>query len=514
MACECNGHSNCAGINKLSNCLECQNNTQGLQCEKCKPFYVGNPVNSGKCISCRTYCNGHSDLCFSPETINNSYLFLNEHEDFIDFIKEGPVSDAICLNCEHNTQGERCDQCKSGYFKSTKNIRDGCRSCQCHGHGDMCNPLNGEDCNCQNNTQNEASCMFEVAKTTQRPDEIHPMSNCWQMQCSRCKKDFIGNPKNGHQCYRHMYMDENYCFDPLTQSNCNHPFKINPLHWSRTVFFAVQPRYMNVDIRIVVDVTRGGLDFFISSKDNHFIVDVNKTNGIHQILFDKHYANEVKRKQKIDLPELLLKKESISNDSFYSMLSSSIFVQTQQHLPSAIPEQRYHKSTELTCHLTVSQPIEFLIIKNLQNRLVITIPQEVHDLRSTKFYMILRGVGNGTVNQTYGNLFFRQDQSRIDLFVFFSVFFSCFFLFLAGCVVIWKIKQGFDMRRARRLHAAEMKHMASRPFSIVFAHIDPSSDPDDFEFALSSPAHHLHSNVKRAKNYRSKASYSSKLFNH
>jgi hypothetical protein len=43
----------------------------------------------------------------------------------------------------------------------------------------------------------------------------------------------------------------------------------------------------------------------------------------------------------------------------------------------------------------------------------------------------------------------RQDQLHIDLFVFFSVFFSCFFLFLSVVVVIWKVKQTADMRRAR-----------------------------------------------------------------
>jgi multipile epidermal growth factor-like domains protein 8 len=61
----------------------------------------------------------------------------------------------------------------------------------------------------------------------------------------------------------------------------------------------------------------------------------------------------------------------------------------------------------------------------------------------------------------------RQDQLHIDLFVFFSVFFSCFFLFLSACVVFWKIKQGADMRRARRRHVVEMMNMAQRAFSSI-----------------------------------------------
>lgn len=66
----------------------------------------------------------------------------------------------------------------------------------------------------------------------------------------------------GHQCYRHMFLDRDYCFDPHTQDECNR--KPNALTHGRTVFFAVQPRYMNVDIRIIVDVAEGKFNFHIN----------------------------------------------------------------------------------------------------------------------------------------------------------------------------------------------------------------------------------------------------------
>ena len=53
-----------------------------------------------------------------------------------------------------------------------------------------------------------------------------------------------------------MTVDFVYCFDPSTQMNCNRDHE--PLRDGRTVFFAVQPKYLNVDIRIIVDVTQGG----------------------------------------------------------------------------------------------------------------------------------------------------------------------------------------------------------------------------------------------------------------
>lgn len=117
----------------------------------------------------------------------------------------------------------------------------------------------------------------------------------------------------------------------------------------------------------------------------------------------------------------------------------------------------------LASYITLRVNSSVLIVRNLTDRLVITLPQDIHDLGQTRFYIALIA----TTQTAYGTIFFRQDQLHIDLFVFFSVFFSCFFLFLAVCVVAWKAKQAADMRRARRRHVVEMLHMAKRPFARV-----------------------------------------------
>lgn len=75
-------------------------------------------------------------------------------------------------------------------------------------------------------------------------------------QCSECREYFMGTPTNNHQCYRQMTVDKEYCFDPETQNNCNR--EPMALRQGRTVFFAVQPKYLNVNIRITIDVTMGG----------------------------------------------------------------------------------------------------------------------------------------------------------------------------------------------------------------------------------------------------------------
>jgi len=146
-----------------------------------------------------------------------------------------------------------------------------------------------------------------------------------------------------------------------------------------------------------------------------------------------------------------------------------------------------------TTYVTVTQKNTILILRNLKDRLVLTVPQDRHELGTTRFYLALTAVGPNSQDgdmapprPSYGIVYFRQDQLHIDLFVFFSVFFSCFFLFLAACVVAWKAKQAADVRRARHRHVVEMLHMAKRPFATVTLLLDFSNDSDDVSASVSA----------------------------
>lgn len=482
-----------------STSLDCQNNTQGPLCEECKSNFVQYAINGTQCVPCKEFCHGHSDLCFSREILaqiseNSNISFSNiSFSNYsistfdiseIDLKKyPGPRSSkAICLNCLHNMEGDRCDSCSTGFFKASDSVVDGCIPCHCHGHGDVCDPVTGEDCNCSNNTETPRECLGKHVKG---------LPPCWQLQCARCKEYFLGLPTHGHQCYRHLFLDKDYCFDPETHDECSR-FP-SPLLAGRTVFFAVQPRYMNVDIRVIIDVTSGSIDLYMSSKEDTFIVDVNKTTSHHQVWLDSHY--ELLSGDKIPSNMILVKQSYKTNDSDFGTL---LTYQTPYKL-----RVRSSEPSRLITHVTLEDSNELLLVPGLKNRLVITIPQELHDLRSKRFYLILKGSTSttfGASEESTGNLFVRQDQSRIDLFVFFSVFFSCFFLFLASCVLFWKIKQAFDLRTARRLHVAEMKHLASRPFATVPILIPITlNESDYYEFALSSPARHLPTDKKQLK---------------
>lgn len=55
------------------------------------------------CVFLGCNCNGHSDSChFDPELYRAS----------------GGASGGVCDNCQHNTEGNNCERCKTNYFRN------------------------------------------------------------------------------------------------------------------------------------------------------------------------------------------------------------------------------------------------------------------------------------------------------------------------------------------------------------------------------------------------------------
>ncbi|XP_026667029.1 multiple epidermal growth factor-like domains protein 8 isoform X3 [Ceratina calcarata] len=461
--CQCNGHSNCAGPDKLDVCLECHNNTMGPQCDKCRPLFVGNPADNGQCVPCLEYCNGHTRICINesmtvpdPKSIEEMPIEKLQRQ-----LVEGPVAKAKCVNCGNNTKGDKCGECMTGYFRGTEDLRDVCRPCECHGHGFTCDPVTGEKCNCGNNTESDQSCTSGPMKGTGGKP-------CWMVQCSKCKENYAGTPTGGHQCYKTVTVDNKMCFDSKLIDECK--MKPKPLNPGQTVFYMVQPRFMNVDIRVMVDVTQGALDLFLSPRDDSFVVTLNSSTGYQDVELDnriilrKGYNPWFDEDNQSHMRYVEFRPNKTVSFGLNGTTAEPSWKSTGF---TYIVMERY--ADELSTFLTIQNRNTFLVVRNLTNRLVLTLPQDKHELQQTKFHIALRAIDpvhpEISRRAAYGMIFFRQDQLHIDLFVFFSVFFSCFFLFLAGCVVAWKTKQAADVRRARRRHVVEMLHMAKRPFA-------------------------------------------------
>lgn len=487
--CQCNGHSNCAGPDKLDHCLECHNNTMGPQCERCQPLFVGDPSNNGQCVPCIEYCNGHTHICIndSISAPPSGKWFDVPLEDLKAFLVEGPTTHAHCIGCANRTTGDKCDECIRGNFRGSEDHRDPCRLCQCHGHGHLCDPVTGEKCNCQNNT--ESDCAQSVTSKGGGDTE------CWRNQCSKCRESYMGKPTDGHQCYKQMSVDLKFCLDAKLIDECK--LKPKPLMPGQTVFFAVQPRFMNVDIRVMVDVTDGALDLYLSPREDTYVVHVNDATGEHIIDMDHKYIWRPEEYDTLTGGVLVSTVELVPD----SLVGDNVTVDRHPHPhPLHAMGQKFIRQERhahgLTSFVTVNQKNTLLVVRNLRDRLVLTLPQDRHELGVTRFFIAL--AARNTSGPTHGMIFFRQDQLHIDLFVFFSVFFSCFFLFLAACVVGWKAKQAADIRRARRRHVVEMLHMAKRPFASATVLMDGPGPPPYACVAHYSGALGAHSSAQGA----------------
>ena len=313
---------------------------------------------------------------------------------------------------------------------------------------------------CHNNTVTETSSLSNVKE-----------------ECGKCEQYFIGDPRRGHHCYRAMMVNSDYCLDnEATVTQPDYCALHTPIIPGRVAFFAVQPKFMNVHIRVNVDMLEGQVDVVLTSNSQLFIVQQNNNSNMHNIRLDeqKHsMALNIRDyvEHSLDLEHLLSDYPDIIGE-YNSYLS--YYVNHQNRSEYEMYNLRIKNASDLTTFVTLNNPFEVLLVQNVRNRLIVSIPEASHDLRSSKFYLLVYGARQhlNSTDNIVGNLFFRQDQLHIDLFVFFSVFFSCFFLFLSFCVVIWKFKLTVDIRSARRRHAVEMTIMAQRPFARQMVLID------------------------------------------
>ena len=150
----------------------------------------------------------------------------------------------------------------------------------------------GAHCICHNNT------MSDMDQCT-RPPRKYDDSSCLLKQCSKCMEYYIGFPENNHQCYRQMSVDTDYCLDPQTQAECNR----NPqfLHSGEATFFVVLPKFMNVDIRIVLDVTEGQTEVYLSPEPKMFVVQSNQSTWEHEVALDPQFrVIEIDQKEEED----------------------------------------------------------------------------------------------------------------------------------------------------------------------------------------------------------------------
>ncbi|XP_072533209.1 laminin subunit alpha-2 isoform X2 [Salminus brasiliensis] len=144
---------------------DCPQGYSGLSCEECAAgFYrlsvrAGGPASRagiGSCVRCQ--CNSHSNTC-DPET-------------------------AVCQNCQHHTEGEKCERCVPGFYGVVRGSPDDCKPCACP----LSNPENNFSPTCVAEGFGDYRC-------TACPEGYEGK------HCERCASGFHGDPRRvGGRC--------------------------------------------------------------------------------------------------------------------------------------------------------------------------------------------------------------------------------------------------------------------------------------------------------------------------
>lgn len=165
--CNCNGRSEKCFFDKElyartghgGHCLDCRDNTDGPNCERCKENYYERA--DAICINCNCDRTGSRNLqcdrqgkcqCKPGVTGDKCDRCELNHYDFGSYgcrpcgcskagsLGNNPSCDpnsGIC-RCKENVEGQKCDRCKPGYFNLNTEDEFGCTACFCYGHSSQC----------------------------------------------------------------------------------------------------------------------------------------------------------------------------------------------------------------------------------------------------------------------------------------------------------------------------------------------------------------------------------------
>ncbi|XP_010585108.1 laminin subunit alpha-3 isoform X2 [Loxodonta africana] len=118
--CNCNGHSNrCQDGSGI--CINCQHNTAGDHCERCKEGHYGSALHG----SCRACPCPHTNSFATGCVVNGGN---------------------VRCSCKPGYTGTQCERCAPGYFGNPQKFGGSCQPCSCNNNGQLgsCDPLTGD----------------------------------------------------------------------------------------------------------------------------------------------------------------------------------------------------------------------------------------------------------------------------------------------------------------------------------------------------------------------------------
>ncbi|XP_023253955.1 netrin-G1 isoform X4 [Seriola lalandi dorsalis] len=148
--CKCNLHANSCVYDKEKLSCECEHNTTGPDCGRCKRNYQGRAWSAGSYLPIP---KGTANICV-PNNIGPVNCECFGHSNRCSYIEL--LNTVICVSCKHNTRGQHCQLCKLGYYRNASAELDDenvCIECNCNPFGSVSDRCNGTGfCICKEGT--------------------------------------------------------------------------------------------------------------------------------------------------------------------------------------------------------------------------------------------------------------------------------------------------------------------------------------------------------------------------
>ena len=169
--CECNGHADTCHPD-TGVCNDCEDNTMGDFCEKCKIGYYGAPEFGADQVPCRE--------CMCPDTRASGHSYAETC--YLDTVVGQPV-----CHCDDGYSGDRCDVCADNFFGHPELPGGECKPCDCSNNWDS-----QAEGNCDRLTGQCLKCLFFTeGERCERCQEGY-FGDAVNSQCSACTCDPLG----------------------------------------------------------------------------------------------------------------------------------------------------------------------------------------------------------------------------------------------------------------------------------------------------------------------------------